>query len=102
MYLLDKQKPDYSEEIHESIMRFLISAAAPLAWFSHALSLQTSPQKGTAVFFTESKASASQMIYKSSQVSEQKGFPSTNVSPRTKKSLSTSKTLNSDVASAFY
>lgn len=50
MYLLDKQKPDYSEEIHESTMWFLISAAAPLAWFSHALSLQTSPKRGQQFF----------------------------------------------------
>lgn len=99
MYLLDKQKWDYSEEIHERKHH-----AVPYLSGSSSGTVQPcilpidKHQKGAA----ESKASASQMMYKSSQVSEHKDSPSTNVSPTTKKSLSISKTLNSDVASAFY
>lgn len=99
MYLLDKQKRGYSEEIHERKHHAVPYLRGSSSGMVKPCTLPTDKhRKGAA----ESKASASQMMYKSSQVSEHKDPPSTNVSPRTKKSLSISKTLTSDAALAFY
>ena len=72
MYLLDKQKWDYSEEIHERKHHAVPHLRGSSSGMVQPCTLPTDKhRKGAA----ESKASASQMMYKSSQVSEHKRIP---------------------------